>query len=104
MSTSHCVIIKCLQFFYTQPAITQLKLIKMKFHFRELLHSSRHFDKYMAGYRKRHGLRKPSQPRMKEETKVNTLPSGSSDSGFVDEPCTSGGKQKIYSGTRKNGR
>ena len=91
--------------FYTQPPITQLKLTKMKFHFRELLHSSGHFYKYMAGYHKRHGLHKPSQPRMKEETKANTSPSGSSDSGFVDdELCTPGGKQKIYSGTRKNGR
>ena len=59
----------------------------------------------MEGYRKRHGLRKPSQPIMKEETKANMSPSRSSDSGFVDdEPCTPGGKQKIYSGTRKNGR
>ena len=58
----------------------------------------------MAAYRKRHGLRKPSQPRMKEETEANTLPSRSSDSEFVDEPCTPGQKQKIYSGSRKNGR
>ena len=90
--------------FYTEPPITQLKLTKMKFHFRELLQSSGHFDKYMAGYRKRHGLHTPSQPRMKEETKANTSPSRSSDSGFVDELCTLGVKQKIYSGTRKNRR
>ena len=91
--------------FYTQPPITKFKLTKMKFHFRELLHSSGHFDKYMAGYRKRHGLCTPSQPIIQEETKANNSPSGSSDSGFVDdEPCTPGGKQKIYSGTRKNGR
>ena len=56
----------------------------------------------MAGYCKRHGLCKPSQLIMKEETKANMLPSGSSDLGFVDnELCTPGGKQKIYSGTRK---
>ena len=90
--------------FYTEPPMTQLKLTKMKFHFRELLQSSRHFDKYMAGYHKSHRLRKPSQPRMKEETEVNTSPSRSSDLGFVDEPCTPGGKQKICSGSRKNGR
>ena len=59
----------------------------------------------MAGYHKRHGLHTQSQLIIQEETKANNSPSGSSDSGFVDdEPCTPGGKQKIYSGTRKNGR